>query len=91
MITVNGLRMAVASLGLAVLAGACTTADSGVHQHGPRGEPMKDSAMPAPDTNCPGQGGNQHTMPGPRGGVMQDAAHPGCPPAGAKDTQPKSN
>jgi hypothetical protein len=87
----SGIRLVVASLGLAALAGACTTPDNGVHQHGPRGEPMKDSAMPGPATNCPGQGGSQHTMPGPRGGTMPDAAHPGCPSAGAKDTQPKSN
>lgn len=91
MIRFNGLRMVVASLGVAAFAGACTTADSGVHQHGPRGDAMKDSAMPAPGGNCPGQGGGQHPMPGPRGGTMQDAAHPGCPSSGVKDTPANSN
>ena len=90
MIRFNALA-AVASLGLVAFTAACTTADDGLHQHGPRGEPMRDSAMATPSANCPGQGDGAHPMPGPRGGTMPDAAHPGCTSPNAKDTQRSSN
>lgn len=81
---------AAASLGLVGFVGACTSnAPSGTHMHGPRGQPMQDSAMAAQrdQAQCPG-GTGMHQMPGPHGGPMPDSAHGGCPP---KQQQPNSD
>lgn len=80
----EGMWLATAvAAGAALLLGGCTTAENDTHRHGPRGQPMQDSAMPAANEQCPDDSG-MHEMPGPRGGPMPDAAHPRCPPAAAQ-------
>ena len=74
------MRLATAvAVGTVLLLGGCATAANDTHRHGPRGQPMQDSAMPAANEQRP-QDQGMHNMPGPRGGPMLDAAHPRCPP-----------
>jgi hypothetical protein len=85
-----------AAIGLVSFVGSCAMAPAPrTHMHGPRGQPMEDSAMPSRD-RCPPDRG-VHQMPGPHGGPMPDSAHAGCPPtqqqpnsdAPAQGSQPK--
>jgi hypothetical protein len=78
-----------AAAGALMLASGCAMTGSDTHRHGPRGDRMQNSAMPAPATDCPYEG-QSHDMHRPRDtGRMLTAAHPGCQ-ADAEESQSQS-